>query len=72
MGRVSPPVLSKLEMSRLAFLLVLGRWLTCFVPRQDLMGIQLVHMVHPEDSARVTDAIRNALLYNNQVIQVCE
>lgn len=33
------------------------------------MGIQLVHIVHPDDVSRVTDAIRNALLYN-QVIQV--
>lgn len=37
---------------------------------QHLHGVELTKIIHPEDAPRVTEAIRNALLYN-QVAQVC-
>ncbi|CAB1118351.1 unnamed protein product [Ectocarpus sp. CCAP 1310/34] len=36
---------------------------------EDLLGVQLIHLVHPDDAGRVTEALRRALLCN-QVTQV--
>ncbi|CAM9428187.1 unnamed protein product, partial [Ectocarpus sp. 4 AP-2014] len=46
-----------------AFQRVLG------ISTEDLLGIQLIHLVHPDDAGRVTEALRRALLCN-QVTQV--
>ncbi|CAM9826292.1 unnamed protein product, partial [Ectocarpus sp. 13 AM-2016] len=36
---------------------------------EDLLGVQLIHLVHPDDAGRVTEALRRALLCD-QVTQV--
>ncbi|CAM9602569.1 unnamed protein product, partial [Ectocarpus sp. 8 AP-2014] len=46
-----------------AFQRVLG------ISTEDLLGVQLIHLVHPDDAGRVTEALRRALLCT-QVTQV--
>ncbi|CBJ32914.1 multi-sensor hybrid histidine kinase [Ectocarpus siliculosus] len=46
-----------------AFQRVLG------ISTEDLLGVQLIHLVHPDDAGRVTEALPPALLCN-QVTQV--